>query len=59
MAWLSHPDEIIHLISRCTADDRCRVCQPIPANTTVTSPVGVLFGGGGTAPAPTPPRSAA
>lgn len=59
MAWLSHPDEIIHLISRCTAENPCRVCQPVPAIAAVTSQVGVLFGGGGTAPAPTGPQGAA
>lgn len=59
MARLSHPDEIIHLLSRCTAENPCRVCQPIPAIAAVTSPASMTVGGGGTAPAPTGPQEGA
>lgn len=27
----SHPDEVIHILSRCTEAEPCRVCAPIDA----------------------------
>jgi len=30
MVFQSHPDEIIHLTSRCTDERPCRICAPQP-----------------------------